>query len=613
MLATTHNYPDAIAAKPAAVRAGIPILFTDKYTLPDDVKNMLETEDIDTVYILGGPAVIREAIEEELAQYDVNVIRVWGVTRYGTAAEIATAFWPDGSEAVILAEDKLGSARHRVATAARLYQIAVYARNNNLPLLLTDTNELSPEAENAIVNLGATTVYVTGNIKDEVIQALKDMDLNVVKLADVLPAPKTQDMVVVCARDYKDVLSTPTIADSNKVAVIKISSEKEIDDALKLAEEVGAKNVSIVGYKELVDIAAKEFENAGYNVTTHTGKLEKIAAKDVTRKIQQWREKRKEFIRRMEQKKAEIASIISTRISAVQEKIENFKEKIESGEVEVKPVVKSAVDKLETKLDVVLADLNNDQPLVALRKLKQIVATIKRYEWSHAKDKRAAVMAEVAPVRASTATTAAVEQIQESKLADYQSRAEDRLERAQEILQDCNMARAEEMYQKAKENLEKSYALLKQKNPTGAYRAAEIADKQAKLAFINASRCVKSTVKAQQVIATVRNKIIKRREVRAEVKELTTKPSCPMPRIMSPAWYARCKKAGGIVKYQRDANGCRTVPMCYMKEIDQEMSVITPEVEANVAQIQEKQKEVEEAAQEAQKEIQEQMQTIMQK
>ena len=87
ILITTENYPDAMVAGAAANKEGYPLLFTDKEAIPNETLAEIENLQPATIYIIGGPAVISEEIEEELSE-NYEVVRVWGMTRYGTAADV---------------------------------------------------------------------------------------------------------------------------------------------------------------------------------------------------------------------------------------------------------------------------------------------------------------------------------------------------------------------------------------------------------------------------------------------------------------------------------------------------------------------------------------------
>ncbi len=104
---------------------------------------------------IGGPMWTHDAQE------------IWGSDRYQTAAAIALAAFPQGAPSVLIATgtnfpDALGA--------------AALAGQENIPILLTDGNELSPACEDAIVDLGVDDdVWIIGGtsaISDHVVEQI---------------------------------------------------------------------------------------------------------------------------------------------------------------------------------------------------------------------------------------------------------------------------------------------------------------------------------------------------------------------------------------------------------------------------------------------------------
>src|SRR6185437_12527687 len=82
MLATGTNFPDALAAGPAAASVGGVVLLSDGTALPSSVSTYL-TAHPGKVYAIGGPAIIAYPSATALV----------GADRYATAAAVATKFF----------------------------------------------------------------------------------------------------------------------------------------------------------------------------------------------------------------------------------------------------------------------------------------------------------------------------------------------------------------------------------------------------------------------------------------------------------------------------------------------------------------------------------------
>jgi hypothetical protein len=82
LLATGTNFPDALAAGPAAAHVHGAILLTDGSTVPAETANYLTRAHV--TYAIGGPAAA--AVPSATA--------ILGSDRYATAAAVATKFFP---------------------------------------------------------------------------------------------------------------------------------------------------------------------------------------------------------------------------------------------------------------------------------------------------------------------------------------------------------------------------------------------------------------------------------------------------------------------------------------------------------------------------------------
>ena len=102
-VATGENFPDALAAGPAGVRAQGPVLLVRHDSVPDATRVALDRLDPANIVVLGGAGVVSEGVAAELQPYTSgSVVRVAGADRYETAAGIAANF-PPGVQLVYIA------------------------------------------------------------------------------------------------------------------------------------------------------------------------------------------------------------------------------------------------------------------------------------------------------------------------------------------------------------------------------------------------------------------------------------------------------------------------------------------------------------------------------
>ena len=93
-LAQGNDWPDALAAAPVAGVFGSPILFVSKSTIPSATAAELARLKPSAIIVLGGPAVVADSVLSGLAAYAPapDVFRIFGATRYTTAADLAEVF-----------------------------------------------------------------------------------------------------------------------------------------------------------------------------------------------------------------------------------------------------------------------------------------------------------------------------------------------------------------------------------------------------------------------------------------------------------------------------------------------------------------------------------------
>jgi hypothetical protein len=95
-IATGENFPDALgAAATAAVGLG-PVLLVQQNSIPAPTLAELNRLQPDNIVIVGGTAVVSNAVETQLAGlgFSPGVTRIAGTNRYDTAAQLSQATFP---------------------------------------------------------------------------------------------------------------------------------------------------------------------------------------------------------------------------------------------------------------------------------------------------------------------------------------------------------------------------------------------------------------------------------------------------------------------------------------------------------------------------------------
>lgn len=155
-LASARSPFDALAATPAAGRAGAPILLTEADRLPAATAAALAGLDPSVVVVLGGPHAIADPVAEDAgAAAGATVRRLAGADRYATAAAVSVDAFADSVDQVIL----VGGERFADALAG-----GAAAAEIDGPVLLTPSTELAPAALAEIDRLRPRRVVVLGGV-----------------------------------------------------------------------------------------------------------------------------------------------------------------------------------------------------------------------------------------------------------------------------------------------------------------------------------------------------------------------------------------------------------------------------------------------------------------
>lgn len=106
-VATGRDFPDALSAGPAAARESAPTLLVTRDDVPAATEAELRRLHPAVVYIVGGSAVVRPAVEERIAAITGGrVERVSGADRFATAAAVSDRFFAATTPSILLATGK---------------------------------------------------------------------------------------------------------------------------------------------------------------------------------------------------------------------------------------------------------------------------------------------------------------------------------------------------------------------------------------------------------------------------------------------------------------------------------------------------------------------------
>lgn len=159
VLATSRNFPDALAAGPYAATFSAPLLLTPPEALPDGVSQVLRDLATRTVVILGGPNAVPQAIEDQLTTAGYTVVRISGEDRFITAARLSAEVGaPDGLAIVALGAAEKADRAWPDALGAGGYA----SLPNPVPVLLSRTDDVPEVTIQTLKDLAVRTVNLLG-------------------------------------------------------------------------------------------------------------------------------------------------------------------------------------------------------------------------------------------------------------------------------------------------------------------------------------------------------------------------------------------------------------------------------------------------------------------
>lgn len=183
LLATSQNFPDALAASALAGVHDAPVVLTPPDRVPDQVLDLLADLDTTRVRILGGPAAVSESAEAQLRDAGLQVTRVEGADRFATAAAVARLVGaPAGRAVVALGDHSVPSRAWPDALSAGTYA----AGPIRMPVLLTRPDRVPQVTLDTLRDLGVGNVDLLGGtaaISVEVERQLEDAGVRVTRVA----------------------------------------------------------------------------------------------------------------------------------------------------------------------------------------------------------------------------------------------------------------------------------------------------------------------------------------------------------------------------------------------------------------------------------------------
>ncbi|WP_438854595.1 cell wall-binding repeat-containing protein [Agromyces sp. M3QZ16-3] len=182
------DFPDALAAGPAAAMVGAPSLLVTASAVPAATEAELSRLRPDVVYVIGGTGVVGDTVVSRIRSITGGeVVRVAGPDRYATAAAVADRFFEPTTPSVVLAS---GRAFPDALSAGPVAGAA------GSPLLLVDAGAAPPRATLDAARRVSWWLPDEGRVLRYVVVAHPDDDFSAWSVIG-RPDPRRYDVIIV--------------------------------------------------------------------------------------------------------------------------------------------------------------------------------------------------------------------------------------------------------------------------------------------------------------------------------------------------------------------------------------------------------------------------------
>lgn len=374
LVVSEQNYPDSAVAYAVAQKYGYGVVVVEGMQASQEELQKIAEFSPQNVYIIGGPAVISEEFENAIKNYNSSwlVSRVYGITKYGTSAEVAKKFFVSSEKAVVVT-DKPDYPAERgnyklVTLASKL------AGFYGVPLLITPEESIAVEIEEALRALGVKEVLLIGNVSLKA--ELENIGIKVTVLNEVGVKNKIEEkvrereragekvpLVIICIRNATD--SNAAALMSGHVLLVRSPEEVNVTFVKEF------ERVKVLGYPECALNISNLLNASGIKVETVSGRKVYEIARKVVKEI---KEEVEDVFKKLKQEREKVIR------EKANETIEEAKEKFIKL-LTINCSVKIDVENIEKRLNMSIEAYQQGKYGEAFGLANSVIAEIKNYFW----------------------------------------------------------------------------------------------------------------------------------------------------------------------------------------------------------------------------------------
>ena len=233
IITSSDKMVDSLASSPYGVGKNAPTLLVEKDSIMDEVLQEIKRLNPSKIIIAGGKLSVSEKVENQIKQLGIKQQRIAGHDRFETAVKLGEQVRAnsDNKKEIILVN---GFNNIDALTAGSL------AAKLNIPVLLTDSDQLNKDTEKAIKGWGIEKVTIIGG-KTQVSEAIKvklqESKITVERLAgrtrvdtalEVAKAVNSDPDKVIFANKtaYPDALIAPYLSKTEQAPIMLIDKDE---------------------------------------------------------------------------------------------------------------------------------------------------------------------------------------------------------------------------------------------------------------------------------------------------------------------------------------------------------------------------------------------------
>lgn len=261
ILTSSDKMVDALASSPYGVGKNAPTLLVEKDSIMDEVLQEIKRLNPTQIIIAGGKTVISEKVEDQIKQLGIKQQRIAGADRFETAVKLGEQVRANSTnkKEIILVN---GFNNIDALTAGRL------ASKLNIPILLTQSDQLNEITEKAIKDWGIEKVTIIGGktqVSETIEEKLQNSGLKVDRLAgrtrvdtaiEVAKAVnETPDTVIFANKTaYPDALIAPYLSKAEQAPIILIDRDEASVSVKQYLRDNKIKEGIIIGGEKSVEL-----------------------------------------------------------------------------------------------------------------------------------------------------------------------------------------------------------------------------------------------------------------------------------------------------------------------------------------------------------------------